>query len=52
MAKTKIIRKNAYIRFLEAQSEETDQVSAGSTKRGFFCHILIPFHLFMQKALQ
>ena len=49
MAKTKIVRKNPYIGVLEAKGSETGQVSAGRPKRGFFCHVLIPFHLLTQK---
>ena len=52
MLKTKVVRKNAYMRVSEAKGQKTDQVSAKSPKRGFFRHILIPFHLLMQNDLK
>ena len=33
MPKTKIIRKNAYVRLLEVKGERTGQVSAGSPQK-------------------
>ena len=39
MPKTKIVRKDAYMRLLKA-------------KKGSFRYILIPFHLLMQKDLK
>ena len=52
MAKTKTVRKKAYMCALEAKSQEEGQDSPGSLKRGFFCHILILFHLLIQNDLQ
>ena len=36
----------------EANCQEKDEDSVGSSKRRFSANILIPFHLIMQKDLQ
>ena len=41
MPKTKIVRKNAYMRLSEAKDYRTCQVSAGSPRKGSFRHVLI-----------
>ena len=52
MPKTKVVRKNAYMRLSEAKGKRTGQVFAGSPKKEFFRYILIPFHLLVQNDLQ
>ena len=52
MPNTKIARNNLYMSLTEANGQEKDQDSVGSSKRRFFGNILIPFHLIMQKDLQ
>ena len=51
MAKTKVVQKNANRRRSKAKGQETDQDSAGSDKRGFFCHFFDSFSLFNTKRL-
>ena len=46
MPKTKIVRRDAYMRLLKAKDFSTDP------KKGSFRYILIPFHLLMQKDLK
>ena len=36
----------------EGKGYQAGQVSAGDPKKESFCHILIPFHLLMQKYLK
>ena len=52
MPKTKIVRKNAYMRLSQAKGEQTGQVSAGSPQKGSFRQTLIPFHHLMQNDLK
>ena len=46
MPKTKIVRKDAYMRLLKAKGFCTEP------QKGYFRYILIPFHLLMQKDLK
>ena len=52
MPKTKIVRKNAYMRLSEDKGEQAGQVSAGNPKKGSFRQIVFPFHLLMQNGLK
>ena len=52
MTKTKTVLQNADMRLFEAKGKETIQESVRSPSIMFFCHILIPFHVLMEKDLQ
>ena len=52
MPKTKIVRKNAYMRLSEAKGQRSSKVSVWSATKESFRYALILFHLLMQKDLK
>ena len=52
MAKTKTVQKTTHMWHTPSKGQQQDQESAGSLKRGFFCHFFILSHFLMQKDCQ